>query len=153
LCLFVTGLTFFLQTMLTYPATWDGSGGSLVFGPEERLFYTDGVSAEEARVLGALLQEYRILDGNGIKTVVVLSTSAGITIRVFTESAEPDPRSAQLVRQEAGDLGRDFYQAVCRRIARDAFAGQPVEMLLFDLAGVPQRSARALADDTPAERP
>ncbi|OAI47352.1 hypothetical protein AYO44_09590 [Planctomycetaceae bacterium SCGC AG-212-F19] len=156
LCLFVTGLTFFLQALLSYPATWDGTGGSLVFGRDERLFYTDGVSLAEARQLGAMLQEVRIFDDRGIKTVVVLPTSTGFTIRVFTESAEPDPRSAAILREAArqvGELDNDFYQVLCRRISRDVFAGEPVEMLLFDLAGVPQRSVRAIADEAPAGRP
>ncbi len=152
LCLFVTGLTFFLQAVLTYPMTWDGTGGSLVFGSNERLFYTDGVSLSQAHRLGDKLRDYRLFDGEGIKTIIVLRSDTGLTIRVFTESPEPDPRSAELLWQDArrcGDNDRDYYQVLCRQISRDIFASEPVEILLHDLSGVPLRSARAIGDEVP----
>jgi hypothetical protein len=120
LCLLCSAVLFFLQAFINYPVTWDGTGRGLEFARNQELYYTEGVSREEAVRLGQKLLEIGVFDDRGErKTVILLKQGDKFLIRVFL-------REGAWKEQEV----LDYFQDLRDLLSREVFDDGPVEILL-----------------------
>jgi hypothetical protein len=127
-CLLSGAIFFLVQTLATYPVTWQGSGSNVVFGSDEEIYFTEGVSRDLAIRLGRKLQEFAIFDNQGAKTVVVSKRDNGFEVRLFVASWHGGP---------ALDLGPlDWLR---RTLSAEVFDGSHVRIVVCDQQGRPLR--------------
>ncbi len=120
-CLVCSGLFFLVQTLLTYPVTWQGSGSNVVFGTNEEIYFTEGVSRDLAVRLGRKLQEVEIFNHQGAKTVVVSRKDDGFEVRLFVAPWAGGP---------AGDVGN--FEWLRRLLSEEVFDGSHVRIVVCD---------------------
>jgi len=127
--LILSAAIFIFQVIATYPVTWDGTGGGLVFGPGEELLYTEGVSRDLAEKLGDKLHEIGLFNGDGAHRSIIVSRVNDIfQVRIFL-------RHGVWKQRAFADFARDLRD----RLEREVFAGAPVEIVLCDEFNRPQR--------------
>jgi hypothetical protein len=118
-CLLCSGLFFLMQTLVTYPVTWQGSGGNVVFGSDEAVYFTEGIRRDLAVKLGHKLQEVGYFDNQGAKSVVVSKRDDGFEVRVFVKTGVGLPA----IDADALDWLRQF-------LSREVFDGSPVRLVV-----------------------
>jgi hypothetical protein len=121
-CLLSGGLLFAVQAAVTYPATWDGSGGGLEIAPNQELYYREGVTREQALRLGQKLREVGVFDelGRG-KTLVLSKEDNRFRLRVFVrEDTWKDPDALE------------YFRGLRDLLAREVFPDSSLEIVLCD---------------------
>jgi hypothetical protein len=122
MCLLCSGLLFLLQAFLTYPVTWDGTGRGLEFAPNQELYYTEGVTREEALRLGQKLREIGAFDDRGDRKTVILSKKDDLfVVRVFL-------REGAWMDEEV----LAYFHELRGLLSKEVFADAPVEIVLCD---------------------
>jgi hypothetical protein len=121
-CLLCSGLFFLVQTLATYPVTWQGSGSNVVFGANEEIYFTEGVSRDLAVRLGRKLQEVEIFNNQGAKTVVLSRKDDGFEVRLFVASWAGGPGI---------DVG--YFEWLRQFLSLEVFDGSHVRIVVCDL--------------------
>jgi hypothetical protein len=99
----------------------EGMGQKMVFGAEEEVYYTGGVSETQARAVGQFLQRERYFDGLGGKTVQVSRNGDGYSVAFVIQQGHWDkPDVVQ------------YFQGLGRRLSREVFDGKRLEVRLCD---------------------
>jgi hypothetical protein len=99
----------------------EGMGKRLTFGASEEVYYTSGVTEEEARRLGSVLQTEGYFDGRGAKTVQVSRDGERYIVSfVLQPGAWNKPEVLHVFGQ------------IRPQLSHKVFGGKPVELRLCD---------------------